>query len=70
VETLLKSAKKVKRVGFSIPKLMDESYSFWVADWGVGAIYRPTDMLPHQVAGLLEFLEGALLGFPSALSET
>jgi hypothetical protein len=61
VEELLKISKKVKRVGFSIPNLMGESYSFWVADWGVGAIYRPTSLIPHEIAGLLEFFEGALL---------
>lgn len=56
-----KSAKRVKRVGFSIPNLMGESYNFWIADWGIGAVYKPTSLLPHQIAGLLEFFEGALL---------
>lgn len=56
-----KSAKTIKRVGFFIPNLVGEYYSFWVADWGGGAIYRPTDFLPHQVSGLLDFFEEALL---------
>jgi hypothetical protein len=61
VEKMLIGAKKIKRVGFSIPNLMGESYSFWVADWGGGAIYKPTELLPHQIAGILEFFEDSLL---------
>jgi hypothetical protein len=61
VDEMLKSAKKIKRVGFYIPNLLGESFSFWVANWGGGAIYRPIDFLPHQVAGFLEFFEDTLL---------
>jgi len=60
-EELLKNAEKIKRIGFSIPNLMGQSYSFWVADWGVGAIWKPTSLILHEIAGLLEFFEGALL---------
>jgi hypothetical protein len=60
VDSRLGTAKRIKRIGFSF-STFGESYNFWIADWGVGAIYRPTEMLPHQVAGLLEFFEGALL---------
>lgn len=66
-EKLLMNAEKIKRIGFSIPNLMGESYSFWVADWGVGAIWRPASLILHEIAGLLEFFEGALL--PSKISE-
>lgn len=61
VDEMLKGAKKIKRIGFFIPNLISEYYSFWVADWGGGAIYSPTDFLPHQVAGLLDFFEQALI---------
>ena len=61
VEKMLKSARKIKRVGFYIPNLAGEPFSFWVADWGGGAIYRPTELIPHQIAGLLEFFENSLL---------
>lgn len=62
VDQMLKSAKIIKRVGFFVPNLVGEYYySFWIADWGGGAIYRPTDFLPHQVSGFLDFFEEALL---------
>ena len=67
-EELLTNAEKIKRIGFSIPNLMGESYSFWIADWGVGAIWKPTSLILHEVAGLLEFFEGALL--PSKINES
>jgi hypothetical protein len=60
-EELFNNSEKIKRIGFSIPNLMGESYSFWVADWGVGAIWKPTDLGIHVIAGLLEFFENALL---------
>jgi hypothetical protein len=67
-EEKIKSAKKVKRIGFRFPRLGDSQFYFWVADWGGGTLYQPSQLLPHQVITLAKFFEEALreLGAASA----
>lgn len=60
LDKMIKAAKKIKRMGFRIPRLGDTPYYFWVADWGGGTIYQPLDMMPHQVVSLIKFFEDAL----------
>lgn len=59
-EKLIKAAKKVKRMGFRFPRLGDSEFHFWVADWGGGTLYQPSEFLPHQVIALAKFFEEAL----------
>jgi len=59
---LMKEAKKIKRLGFSISPgvISDSSFHLWVADWGGGTLYDPLDPLPHHLVALAEFFRNAL----------
>jgi len=59
-EELIRAAKKVKRMGFRFPRLGDSYFHFWVADWGGGTLYQPSQFLPHHVVTLAKFFEEAL----------
>jgi hypothetical protein len=59
-EELIRAAKKVKRMGFRFPRLGDSEFHFWVADWGGGTLYQPSEFLPHHIIMLTRFFEQAL----------
>jgi len=59
-EELIRAAKKVKRIGFRFPRLGDSYFHFWVADWGGGTLYQPSQFLPHHAVTLVKFFEEAL----------
>jgi len=59
-QMLIRAAKKVKRIGFRFPRLGDSEFHFWVADWGGGTLYQPSQLLPHQVMTLAKFFEESL----------
>jgi len=59
-QKLIRAAKKVKRMGFRFPRLGDSEFHFWVADWGGGTLYQPSQFLPHQVMTLAKFFEESL----------
>lgn len=59
-EKLIRAAKKVKRMGFRFPRLGDSEFHFWVADWGGGTLYQPSEFLPHHIMTLTKFFERAL----------
>jgi len=54
-------ANEIRRMGFRVPKLGGDRFSFWVGSAGLGSVYQPFELLPHHISGLLSLLEKALL---------